>query len=164
MGRDLKLVDQGRLLGALSDGDTGLAAPGVRKAMSRSRSRREQRPMAQDRGCRAIPTRSGSFAPPPPCQPNHLLGHSVGPTQSTSQRKSPRNPTRSRSLLQSFRHPASDPAFLSPWVQSQPQQAESPSVFRLSHHQLPLLLPVSQVNLGLRGAPTHYHPSRGPYA
>ena len=47
----MKVVDPGRLPGALSDGDTGLEPPGVRKA--RSTSRRERRPMAQDRGCKS---------------------------------------------------------------------------------------------------------------
>ena len=68
MGRDLKLVDQRRLLGALSDGDTRLAAPGVRKARSRSRSRREQRPMAQDRGCRAGRRETGRCTQPRPAR------------------------------------------------------------------------------------------------
>lgn len=48
-GRDVNLVDKCRLLRAFRAGGTGMGAPGVRKA--RSRSRRARRSMAQVGGC-----------------------------------------------------------------------------------------------------------------
>lgn len=68
-GRDLKLVDKCRLLRALRAGGTGVAAPGVRKARSRSRSRRERRPMAQGGCCREGKRETGRCAQPDPGPP-----------------------------------------------------------------------------------------------
>ena len=66
-GRDLKLVDKCRLLRALRAGGTGVAAPGVRKA--RSRSRRERRPMAQAGCCKEGKRETGRCAQPEPGPP-----------------------------------------------------------------------------------------------